>query len=302
MATFNGQKYLDDQISSIVNQDNNNWHVYIRDDGSTDKTRLIIGKYVKKFPDKFTDLSSISGGGNSKSNFFTILRWVTKNVDPDYYMLCDQDDYWLPDKISVCLDKFGKKEIPTLVHTDLRVVDRKLNIINDSFLKYMNSNSKYRSLERLLVQNNITGCTMMWNKELNKKVSYIDDKRILMHDWWIALIASAFGNIYFVDKATVLYRQHNGNVVGAKKVKSLKYILDKLRGKQEIINSLDNTISQANVFNNEYYGKLSKKYQKILQGFSNIKQRNKLYRVIFLIHNNLLKQSMAQIIGELMFI
>lgn len=301
LATYNGQKYLKEQIKSILNQDNKNWHLYIRDDGSNDETTTIIDKYESLFPNKITNLTRISGGGNSKKNFLTVLKWVKENVNPRYVMLCDQDDYWLPNKITVTLNKLSSMSGPALVHTNLKVVDGKLNEINKSFEKYSKLNSNYKTIQKLVIQNNVTGCTMMWNRSLNNLLSFNDDKRLIMHDWWIALLAASFGQIIYIDEPTILYRQHESNVVGASQVNSIGYIKEKLREKN-MHDSLVRTYNQAKKLEEEYQGSLPLDIKKFLCLYSKMNEYSKLKRISVLFKYKVFKQSFMQVIGELLFI
>lgn len=301
LATYNGQEYLESQIQSIINQDYEDWHLYIRDDGSKDLTVSIINKYQASFPNKITNLSNISGGGSSKKNFLTILNWVRENVDPDYIMLCDQDDYWLPQKITMSLNRISSINKPALVHTDLKVVDKSLRVINNSFEKYSKLNSTYKSIQKLVIQNNVTGCTMMWNRKLNKLLTFDNDERIIMHDWWIALVAAIFGKIIYVEEPTILYRQHGSNVVGASPVNSLRYIKEKFQ-KKNIRKSLIRTFDQAKKLKEQYHKTLSLEDKKFLELYSRLGEYNKLKKFSIIYKYGIFKQSSLQILGELIFI
>jgi hypothetical protein len=135
-------------------------------------------------------------------------------------MFCDHDDVWLPDKISVCLDKMRSmenlhgSELPLLVHTDLLVVGPQLERLNKSFWHFAKINPARVNLNQLLAQNVVTGCTMLMNRALCQIASPIPPQAI-MHDYWCALVASISGKIYYIDEPTILYRQHSKNLFGA---------------------------------------------------------------------------------------
>lgn len=302
LATYNGATYVSQQIESIINQTYLNWHLYIRDDSSNDGTDKILLNFQKKYPKKITVLENLEGGGSSQKNFLVILNWVKRKIDPEYYMLCDQDDYWLSNKIEISLSKFRNDELPLLVHTDLKVVNAELEILDESFMKASGLNGEKNDLAHLLIQNNVTGCTMIWNRELNNNINYETMTNNLMHDWWIALIATSFASIEYVSIPTVLYRQHNNNVVGASKVYSLDYVKKKLSDVTSIKRAMNDTYWQAFYFQKEYGQKIDEKNQKILEQYVKLPSLNKLSKILTCLKNGFFKQSVIQLIGQLLFI
>ena len=306
LATYNGEKYLSEQINSLLNQTYEDWCLFIRDDHSNDNTLEIIQEYVDKYPEKIFNIADAKiQGGRSKKNFAAIWRWVTDNYSFNYYMFCDQDDFWLPEKIQnsiECIKECEKQSSgPILIHTDLKVVDQNLNILGDSFFEYRALNPETKDLRHLLVQNNITGCTMMWNRELNKLLD-LSDERVAMHDWWIALTASCFGKIEYVKEPTILYRQHGENVVGATKVNTLSFIIKRLTGGAHVKETLIMSVVQAQAFLAYYCKKLETEQIKILRVFSELLNHNKIVKVMIILKEKYLKQGIIQIIGELLFI
>ena len=142
MATFNGEKYIENQINSIINQSYKDWILFIRDDTSMDSTSKIIEKMETHYSDKIVLIKDNNlEGGSSKKNFATILKWVKDKYSFNYFMFSDQDDIWLEHKIKICMERMKEKEnenimAPILVHTDLRVVNQDLEILGESFFKY----------------------------------------------------------------------------------------------------------------------------------------------------------------------
>lgn len=306
MATYNGSTYIREQIDSILAQTYDNWHLYIRDDGSSDETVSILDEYATRYADKITVLKGISSKrSGSQYNFATILAWVTEHVDPDYYMFSDQDDFWLPNKVSSSLTELQRMESecdgPVLVHTDLRVVDQDLHELGPSFFAYRALNPDARDLQHLLVQNNITGCTMIWNRSLNNLVE-LSDEHVAMHDWWIALAACCFGRIGCVKEPTILYRQHGDNVVGATKVNTASFIIKRLMGNSHVRETLHLSVDQAASFANYYQDCLPIEQQQQILRFADLYHHNKIWRVVCVVAHGYLKQGVVQIIGELMFI
>lgn len=306
MATYNGERYLREQINSILKQSYNSWKLFIRDDGSKDKTIDILNEYAMQYKDKIVLINDIRlVGGNAKKNFATILNYVNQNYDFSYFMFSDQDDVWLEDKIkkSIELIKMHEriKKEPLLVHTDLKVVNEELEILGDSFFKYRALNEKKTDLNHLLVQNNVTGCTMLWNKELNDLINIMNDG-VAMHDWWITLTATTFGKILFLNESTILYRQHHNNVVGATKVNSLGFIIKRLTGSAHVKETLDLSIKQSKEFLEYYRNDLNPSQIRILEIYSGLENQNKFKKIYIAIKNKFLKQGIIQIVGELLFI
>ncbi len=138
-------------------------------------------------------------------------------------MFCDQDDVWAVDKIETSLNAMKYEEAkagadsPLLVFTDLKIADNQMNLLSKSFMAYSHLKGNRTLLRHLLIQNVVTGCTMMINKALSQmSIKSSDEKNIMMHDWWIALVASSFGKNFFLNLASVTYRQHEKNAIGAK--------------------------------------------------------------------------------------
>ena len=229
LATYNSEKYLKIQIDSILDQDYKHFFLYIRDDGSTDSTLFIINEYLRQFSNIFLLLDKVTQRKSMGS-----FMWMLENVKTDYYMFCDHDDYWLPNKISLTLEKMLYTESispgkPVIIHTDLKVVNTDLQEISPSFWRF----SKIRP-DLLLdfnyqsVYNGLTGCTMMINDSA-RIVSLPMNSYGTMHDAWIGLkVANSGGVIDYISTPTVLYRQHDNNVIGVKEVGTVSYFFNKI--------------------------------------------------------------------------
>jgi glycosyltransferase involved in cell wall biosynthesis len=231
LATYNSELYLGDLLDSLICQSFENWIIYIRDDNSNDNTISIINSYQQKHPNILLLHDHVTKRGATMS-----FLWLLHNVEADFYMFCDHDDVWLPNKIQITYDKMmpENSSLPTIVHTDLIVVDYDLSVISKSFWDYTNLRYTSSTFNELLIRNNITGCTMMINnatKNLTKPFSNID----FPHDAWIGLlVAFNNGSIYAIETPTILYRQHTKNLIGAhKQIKSFynKYLENKKRFK-----------------------------------------------------------------------
>lgn len=252
MATYNGEKYICQQIDSILSQTCKDWELYIHDDGSTDNTIAVVESYVEKYPDKIHLIDGKSTGG-AKYNFF----YMFGQVEAPYYMTCDQDDVWLDKKIELTYDKMlaieDKADVPCLVYTELRVVDSELNTIADTMSEYQSLDCHKRTINQFILQNSVTGCTMMINRALRDKMLRITDiDNTIMHDWWAALVAAQFGKTAFIDEATILYRQHGDNSLGALGINKLSYIVRRVWQKNQIQESLRLGRLQAREFAKTY--------------------------------------------------
>ena len=251
MATYNGERYLPTQLDSILNQDFEDWVLLVSDDGSKDRTMEILCDYQKRYPQKIKLLEKEKPSGGAKQNFL----FLTRQADGyPYLMYCDQDDFWKPEKIRVTLEKMRETEngdpaTPCLVHTDLEVVDQTMNTISPSFFRFSGLRPERCGLNQLLIQNIVTGCTMMVNHALwELAVRPVDEEQILMHDWWFALIAAAVGRIGFVNQSLILYRQHGDNSVGAKNTKDPAYLSAQIKKGSGNRAAMENTMRQAGVF------------------------------------------------------
>lgn len=211
LSTFNGERFLAEQIESIQKQTFTNWKLLIRDDGSTDKTPEIINKFVENDSRiQFINEQNRENFGVIK-NFFTLIKFE----QADYYFFSDQDDVWLPEKMEQMLKKAQdyEPEMPLMVYMDLSVVDQNLNVTTPSMIR---SQSHHPNTELLpeITENTVTGGVSMINHALAEQ--WLDTKNILMHDWYLAVLASATGQLVYIDQPGELYRQHENNVLGAR--------------------------------------------------------------------------------------
>lgn len=229
LAAYNSQRYIDEQICSILEQSYKDWVLYVRDDGSTDNTPNIIDSYSKQYPNKIRLIKDENKGLGAYHNFLHLLYCV----DAEYYFFSDHDDVWLPNKIELSVNKMIKavekysNDIPLLVFSDMKVVDESLNIINESFWKYSKLLPKHVKFEELVFCNSVNGCTIMINNKV-KELSKANIAYCSMHDMLTAqTVAANRGVLLRIDEPTVLYRQHSNNAIGASNVDK-KYIWGKL--------------------------------------------------------------------------
>lgn len=300
LATYNGEKYVEEMIDSVLAQDYDNIELILSDDGSIDKTISILDIYAQKYPDKVKRYVSGQKFGSAQKHFMHLLKTFH---DSPYVMFCDQDDFWHKDKVSKTLEKMQeieKEGLPVLVHTDLRVVDAGLKEISPSFCKQMRLRGKETSFNRYLVQNFVTGCTMLMNRALVElAIKDYGEGTIQMHDWWIALIASAFGKIAFLNQPTIDYRQHGNNVVGAKDVGSVGFVKNSIKTKK-MQKSILMALAQAKLFNELYKDYLSGKQLKTITAFISTENKCLLKRDYIYIRHKLLKRGFLRKVAQLM--
>jgi len=296
LATYNGEQYLREQLESILNQDYENWIVRACDDASTDRTYNILEEYKEKHPEKFIIKQNEKGFGCAKKNFMNLI----KNSSCDYVMCCDQDDVWLSNKISVTLQKMKQSEkadMPVLVHTDLKVVDAQLDVLSESFFEHSNFRKQFK-LNEVLIQNFVTGCTVMMNRPLVELMNRVEDcDEILMHDWIAAVLATSIGKVAFVDTPTMLYRQHAINSVGAKKY-GFALFLSKLK-EAKMKQSLVDTTVQAAEIAKLYQDILDEKKYEFIHQYGTLWEKNKIQRIHFYLKHKVLKKGFPRKLCQL---
>ena len=229
LATYNSARYLAELLDSLVNQTYRDFTLYVRDDGSTDSTLQILESYQPKF-DNMVILRDSVTSRRAMGSFI----WMLENVDASYYMFCDHDDVWLPQKVELSLAKIREIERdnrPALVCCDLVVTDSRLNTISPSLWSYMKLHPELlTNLKYAISCNLFTGCTMIINRAA-RDISLPISPRAVMHDSWIGLrVLAAGGDVAWISTPQILYRQHTDNLFGAHRVsRSRGYYLHKLR-------------------------------------------------------------------------
>ena len=207
LSTYNGENYLQDFLRSLGQQDCRNMSLFVRDDGSIDNTCQILKRQqgLKEYPIQIIDSDIHIGAAQS---FLHLLADAGDGFD--YYAFSDQDDVWLPDKMTRAVKKLGpiSEDIPALYCSRLEYVDEELH-----FLKW-SSMPRRVGFGNALVENIASGCSIVMNQSARTLIlNYLPDF-CLMHDWWCYLTVSCFGKIVFDEQSAVLYRQHRRNAVG----------------------------------------------------------------------------------------
>ena len=277
VAVYNGEKYLADLLNSIINQTYKDIRIVVSDDLSSDKSPEIIKEFFEKYPDKIIPVFRKTSSGSAKAHFIYLLEEFS-------------DDVWFPDKIEKTLSLMlkGDNNKPRLVHTDCVLADEFLNITHKSFKKF-SMVPTVLPFSKLLAENSVQGASAMVNKALVKEaVPYSED--MVMHDRWVALIASALGEIDYLDEPTFFYRQHSKNQIGAsKKPSSLSYI--KMRLKTNIAKDINLSRRQAGLLLKRIGDKMPNELKLIAEEYANSEKLSKLERIRILKRRNIMPDS-----------
>lgn len=309
LATYNGAAYLAEQLDSLFAQTNRDWRLLVRDDCSTDATAEILAAYQEKYPGIISIVPNDGARLGAGRNFGMLLE----HAEAPYVMFCDQDDVWLPDKIEVTLAAMKRleathgAEMPLLVHTDLKVVDERLNLLGDSLWRYMGSRPERLSrINRVLMQNFATGCTVMINRSL-RDLALPVPAGARMHDWWLALVATAFGRVAAVHRPTMLYRQHGKNDSGAVHwnfVREVIGFIDRERRNAAITKRdaiFTNLEQQAAAFADRYGERLDPGTRLLLSVFCSLRQRGFFMRRYLTLRYGFLYSNRLSSLGMLLF-
>ena len=216
LPTYNGLAYLEQQLDSIDQQTLRPDRVLLRDDGSTDGTQSLLNRLQARYG---SWLQVLPGDGNLGCS--ANVNRLLEITEAPYVALADQDDIWLPHRLAASMSALKQLELqfgpsrPLLVHSDLQLVAADGQSLGCTYLQRQRLDPRRTSLFDLALTNVVTGCTVLINRALLQKALPIPQEA-LMHDWWLALVASETGVIGLIPKPTVDYRQHALNVLGAR--------------------------------------------------------------------------------------
>lgn len=314
LSTHNGSEYIIDLLESIKEQSFKDWRLIVRDDGSSDETPEIIDLWASSISNDVILLRGSTPSIGAAASFGKLMEIS----DAKYFMCCDQDDVWLPRKIETMLAKMRAAEselspgTPILVHCDLRVTDKDLNVISTSFWKMSKVKSpdirqgpSWRTERNyLLLQNMVTGCATMGNLALLKLATPVP-KNAIMHDWWLAMVSGYLGEIRGIREPLVLYRQHGTNVVGAKNWGFWPVVLRAISSPTESIKRTNYILkasrSQAGTFQEKFEKTIESRDSEILKSYSRIKNLPFVERRIFIFKNRIKSHSLARSIAVFFF-
>lgn len=295
MSTYNGEKYLEKQLDSILSQKGNySIEIIIRDDGSTDNTKNILKKYCKQY-------NNIRWyAGVSKGPALSFIELLRKNKGYDFYAFSDQDDYWLPNKLSRAIEKL-MNEKASLYFANAMLVDSDLNLLNINVYKQ----SPKLDFKTLTCAGGILGCTLVLNCDLAKCLQSSNyPQKIIMHDFYISEVCAAMGKKIIYDTECVMYyRQHDNNVVGVSYGSILNKIISRVKS---ILNKPTVSISdQANdiyINYSQYIDLENKEWLRLVKNYkSSLATRLKLaftHEVKYVNKNQAVKNRLSIMLGN----
>lgn len=317
LCTYNGEKYLEKQIKSIMEQDREDFCLLYSDDGSTDSTKAILQSLQEKYGGRMRAFQRPMHSGSPVKHFLSILSALAKGEveieNLEYIFLADQDDEWFPDKLSKTISaikeeerKFGES-LPILCHTDCSLVNSKGELLAKSYRRYQKLPGASYRFSRLLLQNHVTGASVGINKALLQYCKEIPAE-VKMHDHWLALLANCFGEIQYLPCATYAYRQHGENVLGAKKASVLKECEERLSASKE--NDKEDTIhssyralfAQGRELKRLFGDRLPEIKRKVLEAFLSLEGKSRLGKITTMALFGIYPYPLYRGIGAMLFL
>lgn len=323
MATFQGKRYLEQQLDSILAQ-TMPVRLLISDDGSSDGTRELLEQYGRWYPSQIVldhrtnDAGEYRVGAstakervpNAAQNFFWLMAEAAREESDGYVMFSDQDDVWSNQKVRVMnarmcqLERELGAEHPILLYSDMEVVGAETEPIHSSFFAYQHCDPDRTDFSEVLVENPVTGGSMMINRALLKLVCgslEADGKQTVkfpafccMHDWWIAMVAACFGTIDCVKQPLSQYRQHGSNTLGAKRTGSFADLWQRLGRTEQVRQVYGQMLAQASAFLRRYGRRMPKKQERTLLAFLELATQTPAQRFCSIKRNHFYKSSRLQ--------
>ena len=303
LTAYNGSAHLPALLDSLESQTDPDFEVLLQDDGSEDGTGSLLADQCAKDP-RFSFGNEQGRHLGAAGNFLSLIR----QTDADHVLLCDQDDFWEESKIAVLKQTMREMEAeygadtPLLVHSDCSLISEEGDLIGDSFFRHQGWDPKAVTLPPLLVQNNVTGCTIIMNAPLRRLIaSHARAKDLFMHDWFIALTAASFGKIRFVGQPLTRYRQHGDNAIGASSKNLLARGFAALSRRQEARRRILLTYTHTKVFNKLYDGELPPEAQEIVSAYLATQHMPKLRRIRTVRRLGCVMQNPVTRLGQFLF-
>lgn len=279
LPTYNGNRFLAEQLDSLLAQKKVKLDILMRDDSSADNTVAIAKEYEARTQGTCTMAVHVGPRLGVVANVGTLLELASRN-NAQYFALADQDDIWYPQKLAEEIaamhdleGQFGSN-VPLLVCSDARCVDASGKPLHNSFLKKLGASKDWgHNLQQALVMSWALGCSCLGNQALLRMALPLPaHKEIFMHDWWLLLVAQSFGAVKCLRKPLLDYRQHENNVIGDKPRKNLFQRLVALKS------SALQTQRQARTFLFRYKQILTTEQSDLISNWANMPETPWLYR------------------------
>ena len=295
LSTWNGERWLPALLDSLLQQTYTDWELLIRDDGSQDQTLKILLEWKQANPEKVAILEI---NGMHLGSAFSFSRLVEMSTAP-LLMFCDQDDVWLPQKISVKMDAMQRLSAQNdincslLVHTDLTLINAQDELLADSFWQWRGFDTQ-QSKQGYLLTNTVTGCATLFNQVTAEKAFPLP-AGVQHHDHWLALVCAWFGEIYPIEQPTVHYRQHDDNEVGAGLANYLHVTAASIPGRVEAWSK------QAEIFLHCFGSELSAADCRLIEALAGLRYLNGWERRGQIVQHRLFKQGVLANLALLCF-
>ena len=263
LSTHNGQAYLRPLMESVFGQDCHHLEVLVRDDGSNDDTVSLLREYAAGNRSVRVIVGEHIGVAQS---YFELLRM--SSAAADFLMLCDQDDVWRGDKVSRAVGGLARcdPETPVLYCSRVAIVDEALRLLGYSDLP-----RRGLSFRNALVQNVAMGCTIAVNQAARRLLLRRLPRDVCMHDWWMYLVVSAFGQLAYDEEPAIFYRRHAGNVFGIPLGTAETWRLKVRRFRK--FGKLNPVVRQAEEFSRIFGASLPEDHRRVLERFLESRRR-----------------------------
>ncbi|MFV3130231.1 glycosyltransferase family 2 protein [Niveispirillum sp. KHB5.9] len=309
LATYNGARYLPEMLASLEAQQGADFRVLVRDDGSTDGTRTILADWAARRPGQVTLLPSDQPTGSAAGNFARLMAASSA----DYVLFADQDDLWRPAKVAATVAALrageaesGGTDRPVMAFCDLALVDGGGKPLYPSFRAFQGLDAVAGArFDRLLMNNVVTGCAMGVNRAALDICGTVPAEAE-MHDWWLALICAGMGLVKVMPECLIDYRQHGGNVVGARH----DTVLDALPGLRRLSTImanikayrawLDRLYVQAAAFETRHGAQLPADRRAVLSAFAGLRRQGPIGRRWTVIRHGFHLESRVQTLAFLL--
>ncbi len=207
LATYNGERFLREQLDSLIEQSYRPLEIIACDDNSSDGTRRLLAEYERAYPELFRVYDNSHNIGYIRN-----FERATRLCAGRFIAFCDQDDVWDPLKIETLVGGIGPY---SLIHSDAAIIDEAGTLLSSSYSSYSGKCVRPTGFIDLLMNNQVTGCTCMFKRDIVSMAGRFPEK--LPHDHWMALVAYENGGITYTPECLVRYRQHSQNQLGAKR-------------------------------------------------------------------------------------